>query len=408
MRDIDLYRTLLGIEPPWVVKKVTVESNKEEVIIYLDVTSGSRFSCPKCGKAGCSIKDRRERVWRHLDTCQFKTLINAPLPRVYCPDCGVKTVVPPWGETYSRFTSLFERFAIDAIREMSIVGVCRILKISWDEADTIIDRAVKRGLNRMELGQLKKIGIDEKAVKKGHKYITVVYDLDTSKVIWVGKDRKKETLDSFFASLPKEVLKGVECITVDMWKPYRASCLEWIEKAEEKIVLDKFHLSKHLNEAVNHVRKIEHRKLNYDGNELLKKSKYCWLYNSENIPEQRLESFKKLCQNDLKTVRAWHIKETFRYLWDYTYKANAKKFFDSWYFWATHSKISEIIKVAKRFKKHLPQILTYFKYRISNSKAEGINNKIQSIKKKAYGFRNINRFINAIYFHCGKLELYPL
>lgn len=408
MRDIDLYRTLLGIESPWIVKDVKVQADKEEIVIYLEVPSGSRFFCPKCGRAGCGLKDRRERVWRHLDTCQYKTLINAPLPRVDCPDCGVKTIVPPWGETYSRFTALFERFAIDALQEMSITGVCRLLRVSWDEADTIIERAVRRGLNRMELKGLRKIGIDEKAVKKGHKYITVVYDLATSRVIWVGKDRKKETLDAFFASLPQEVLKGIECITVDMWKPYRASCLEWIEKAEEKMVLDKFHLTKHLNEAVNDVRKAEHSKLKKEGIELLNRSKYDWLFNWENIPEHRQKSFNELRKHDLKTVRAWHIKETFRYLWDYTYPANARKFFNSWYYWATHSRISPIIKVAKRFKKHFPQILTYFKFRISNSMAEGINNKIQSIKKKAYGFVNVDRFINMIYFHCGKLSLYPL
>lgn len=408
MRDRELYRTLLGVESPWEVTDVTMDVAAETITVRVELRPGAHLPCPACGREDCSVLDRRERRWRHLDTCQFKTFLVAPLPRTQCPACGVKTVAPPWAQGYSRFTMLFERFAIDTLLETSISGACKLLRITWDEAAGIIDRAVARGLARRDLSKLRRIGIDEKQVFHGHRYITVVSDLETSTVIWIGEDRTEETLDRFFASLPKEVLDQIECLTMDMWEPYRASCRKWIGDAEEKTVLDRFHIERHLNGAVDTVRKQEHRALQEQGIDLLAKTKWDWLYRPENLPPWREVRFQETRQYDLKTVRAHAIKENFRWFWTYAYRANAKKFFRAWYFWATHSRLAPIIAVAKMLHRHLDRILTYFRFGVTNSIAEGLNNKIQKIKGKAYGFRNLPHFINAIYFHCGGLDLYPL
>jgi transposase len=408
MRDKDLYKTILGIEEPWRIADVAMEEEKGTITVRVELKPRATLSCPVCGRRGCAVKDRRERTWRHLDTCQFKTFINAPLPRAECPECGVKTIAPPWADKHSRFTLLFERFVIDALLEMSVTGVCRLLRLTWDEAAGIMERAVNRGLARRDLSDLKRIGIDEKSVAKGHRYVTIVYNLDTSKVVWVGKDRREETLDRFFVALGKAGRERIECITMDMWKPYRASCRKWIDDADGKTVLDRFHIEKHINEAVDKVRKEEHRELKEQGIGLLDKSKWDWLYHPENLPPKREARFEQLRQYDLKTVRAHAIKESFRHFWQYVYPANASRFFKSWYFWATHSCLKPIIKVAKSLHRHFDRIVTFFRHRASNSIAEGINNKIQSVKKKAYGFRNTQRFINAIYFHCAGLELHPL
>jgi transposase len=408
MRDTGLYEQILGLAAPWQVTEVTMDQAAQIITVRIELPPAATLACPSCHRAGCTIKDRQERQWRHLDTCQFKTLISAPLPRTECEDCGVKTVAPPWSQKHSRFTLQFERFAIDALLEMSVTGACRLLRLSWDEADGIVARAVGRGLERRELSKLRRIGIDEKAVLKGHHYITVVYDLDTAKVVWMGEDRTEETLDGFFAGLPQEVLGQIECLTMDMWKPYRASCRKWIAGADEKTVLDRFHLERHLNEAVNDVRKQEARELKEEGIDLLDKTKWDWLYRPENLPPARVERFLDRRQYDLKTGRAHAIKENLRRMWDYVFPEGARRFFKDWYFWATHSRLSPMIKVAKMFNNHLERIISYFRLRATNSTAEGINNKIQTIKKKAYGFRNVQRFINAIYFHCGGLQLYPL
>jgi len=408
MRDTALYEQILGLSAPWQVSSVTMDQQAQTITVCVELPPAATLACPKCDRAGCTIKDRQPRTWRHLDTCQYKTLISAPLPRTECPDCGVKTIAPPWALKHSRFTLLFERFAIDALLEMSVTGACGLLRMSWDEADGIVARAVERGLERRDLSKLRRIGIDEKQVLAGHHYITVVYDLETSKVVWMGQDRTEETLDRFFEGLPKAVLGQIECITMDMWKPYRASCRKWIAGADEKTVLDRFHLERHLGEAVNDVRKQEARELAAQGIELLKKTKYDWLYRPENLPPERAARMLEQRQYDLKTGRAYAIRENFRHLWDFVFPPGARRFFKGWYFWATHSRLTPMIKVAKMFNTHLERILTFFKLRATNSIAEGVNNKIQTIKKKAYGYRNVQRFINAIYFHCGGLELYPL
>lgn len=407
MRDTNLYQQILGLQEPWKVERVVLDEQAGTITVHVALPAGTRLACPECGRPDCTVKDRAERTWRHLDTCQFRTLLTAPLPRTDCPTCGVKTIVAPWALKGSRFTLLFERLAIDALQEMSVEGASRLLGLTWDEAAGIMDRAVARGLEQRDLSELRRIGIDEKAVLKGQRYITVVHDLDTSKVVWVGRDRTKETLDGFFASLPPSVLAQIECITMDMWKPYRASCRQWIADADAKTVLDRFHIEKHLNEAVDNVRREEHRMLKSYGLDTLDKTRWDWLYHPENLPAERVADFETLRDSDLKTARAYAIKENFRHFWDYMRPGNARRFFEDWHAWAMESGIEPVMKVAKMIGTHFDRILTYFRHRASNAIAEGLNNKIQSIKKKAYGFRNVDRFISAIYFHCAGLLLHP-
>jgi transposase len=407
MRDVQLYKVLLGIEEPWKITDVEMNVQEESITVRVELPGQAKLPCPSCG-AACSIKDRRERLWRHLDTCQYRTLIASPLPRTDCPKCGVKTATPPWSQGHSRFTLLFERFAIEALLEMSVSGACRLLRISWDEADGIIRRAVGRGLQRRDLSRLERIAIDEKAVLKGHNYVTVVTDLETSKVVWVGTGRSKQTLDGFFAGLDQSILKQIDTIAMDMWEPYRSSCRQWIEDADSKIVLDRFHIEKHLSEAVDKVRRQEHRELRAQGRDDLKGSRWDWLHRPENLSSYRREQFEALRDSALRTARAWAIKEDFRRFWLYIYEGNARRFFGDWYGWAIRSRLEPIKEKARMLKRHLGRILNWFRSGATTAVSEGMNNKIQTIKKKAYGFRNVERFINLIYFHCAGLDLFPL
>lgn len=158
---------------------------------------------------------------------------------------------------------------------------------------------------------------------------------------------------------------------------------------------------------MDNVRKQEHAALKAKGTRILEKTKWLWLYHKENLPKDRKRSFEDLRRSDLKTAQAYAMKESFRHFWDYTYTANARRFFEQWCAWALDSGMTPIVNAAKKLQRHINRILTYFRLKASNSAAEGINNKIQTITKKAYGFRNVTRFMNAIYFHCGGLALYP-
>lgn len=408
MQDTELYRHVLGLQEPWRVERVQLDIAAERVNIWATHPEGLRWPCPECGTLLAVYDHAAERVWRHLDTCQFKTFLHARIPRIKCSDHGVRQVAVSWAEERSRFTVLFERLAIDVLGISDILGATKILRISWDEAWHIMERAVERGLKRKKKRVPRHMGVDEKSVGKGHDYVTVVSDLDKATVEYLGDDRRKESLDGYFACFSPGQRAKIEAIAMDIWDPYLASIRAHVPEAEEKIVFDRYHLMTYMVKAVDEVRKEEHRELKKAGDERLTGSKYLWLYSKENIPDKHKAWWRSLRRQNLKVARAWAIKESFRELWGFSRLAWAVRHFKAWFFWATHSCLEPLIVVARMFRKYSAKILTYFRHRITNAVSEGLNSKIQTIKKKAYGYRNRKNYKIAIYFHCGGLNLYPV
>ncbi len=361
---------------------------------------------PECQQASSGY-DRKPRRWRHLDTCQFTTWIEAEIPRVNCPHHGVKQIAVPWGEPGSQFTALFERLAIDLLRACSVKGAATLLRVTWDEAWGIKTRAVTRGLARRTREPLPHLGVDEKAIAKGHRYLTVVADLTRSRVLYLAEDRKQESLDGFWPTLTKRQRMSIRAVAMDMWEPYRQSTQAALPAAETKIVFDKFHVIKHLQEAVDRVRKSEHRLLKQSGDNRLTGTKYLWLMRPKAMTPAQRTTFRLLQHTDLKVARAWTLKEQFRQFWEYTYSGVAQKFFTRWFWRATHSRLGPMAAVAKLIRRHLPNVLTYLQHGITNAGLEAVNATIQWVKKTARGFRNVENFKTAIYFHCGGLDLYP-
>lgn len=408
MRDTELYRHLLGLEAPWTVGRVELTLKSQQVDVWVEHPEGTRFACPECGAELPVYDHAPERSWRHLDSCQFMTHLHARPPRVKCPKDGVRQAKLPWAEPKARFTALFERLAIDVLRETSIAGATKILRLSWDEAHHIIERAVKRGLARKgELGSAR-IGVDEKSAAKGHRYITLVTNLETGTVEYVGDERKTESLNAFFVKLTPEQRAGIEAVAMDMWEPFQISVCTYVPDAADKMVFDRFHIMQHMTKAVDAVRRQENKELEGTGDETLSGTKYLWLYSEENLPEKHRERFEQLRKADLRTARAWAIKENLRELWRCEDIDAAKEHWDNWHSWALRSQLKPIVAVAKMIHRHITNVLTYFKHRITNAVSEGINSKIQTIKKQAYGYRNRESFKMAIYFHCGGLDLYPV
>ena len=406
MPDPELYRHRLGLEAPWTVANVELKVKEQRVDVWAE-HSDSLWPCAECGKTLPLYDHAPERSWRHLDSCQFMTYLHARIPRVDCPEHGVRQIRVPWAEPKSRFTILFERLAIDVLKEADVLGAARVLRISWDEAWHIIERAVARGQARKQKRSVRRIGVDEKSAAKGHDYLTIVCDLDEATVEYIGDDRKQDSLDPYFHQLTPEQRDAVEAVAMDMWEPYVRSVNAHLRGAAEKIVFDKFHIIRHLVEAVDRVRRREHRAQAATGDSPLSGTKYLWLYSEENLPEKHRDRFESLRAADLKTARAWALKEVLRALWGYGSRGWAARFFARWYFWATHSRLKPMIEVARMIKRHLANVLTYFTQRVTNAVSEGLNSKIQTIKKRAYGFRNREHFKLAIYFHCGGLDLYP-
>jgi transposase len=408
MRDTDLYRQVLGLEEPWFVTRVDLQVAEEKVDVWVEHRKAVRWPCPQCQRElGCR-DHAEERTWRHLDTCQFRTFLHARVPRVECPEHGVLQVRVPWAEARARFTALMERFVIDVLQQCATVqGARRLLRLSWDEVWGVMERSVRRGQARKRQRVTPYVGVDEKAFRKGHNYVTIVSDLRQSSVEYVAEDRKTDSLSDYWRGLPPEQREGVQAVTMDMWEPYIQATREHLPEGDEKIVFDRFHIMSHLNQAVDRVRRQENRLLCAEGEEALKGTKYLWLYSRENLPDRHLPVFQRLQRMNLKVARAWAIKESFRHMWDYTRPGWARRFFRRWFHWATHSRLGPIRKVAYTLKRHLENILTFCRHRITMGVAEGLNSKIMAIKRRACGYRNRSHFKTAIYFFCGGLDLYP-
>lgn len=408
MDSNELYRHLVGLTEPWTVERVELDVAHTQVKVYVDHASGARFGCPECGQALAMYDHQPERVWRHLDSCQFMTYLHARPPRVQCPEHGVRQVRLPWAEAGSRFTHLFEVLAIEVLLATNVKRAAEILRITWDEAWHLMERAVMRG-RAAKGGKLPALmGVDEKAIAKGHRYMTLVCDLEAATVEYIGEERKEESLAAYFKAFPREQRQAIEAISLDMWPAFINACQAEVPQAEHKMVFDRFHIMRHVLDAVDKVRKHEHRALLEQGDTTLAKSKYLWLYSAENVPERSQDHFERIKALELKTARAWALKESLRQLWDYQSLTWATRFWRRWYFWATHSRLAPMIAAAKLIARHLPNVLTYFAHRITNAVAEGLNSKIATVQKRACGYRNRDHFKIAVYFHCGGLNLYPV
>ena len=407
MDDNLLFTKILGISLPWLVKQVVVDEKSQRVDIYVDHEPGIRAMCPVCEKFYGVYDHAPERIFRHLDTCQMGTYVHVRLPRVNCPDHGVKQIMSEFGENGSGMTFAYESFVIRVARECSIEATARICGLGWDQSWNTLDRAVKRGLGRKEHRVPARIGVDEKSIAKGHKYESLVYDIDAGTVEYVCDDRGQKSLEKYYRQFSSDELAKVQAVAMDMWDPYIAATKAYIPGAEQKIVFDRFHIMRHVLDAVDKVRKAEHKALTEAGQQTLKGARYLWLWSQENIPVWRQPEFEALKAKDLKVCRAWAIKENLRHMWSYWHAGYMRKYFAKWHHWATHSRLEPIKKAAKTLKRHLDNIVTYAKHRITNALAEGINAKIEKIKRMACGFRNRAHYRTAIYFHCGGLDLFP-
>lgn len=399
------YGLLLGIQSPWQVRHARLEVARRLVDIEVEHDPALPVRCPQCQRE-CPRHDHApERTWRHLDVMQFTTQIRARLPRCRCEEHNVVTVMPPWAEPGSRFTLMFEAFAVEVLlASASHSQAAELLRLDWDSVHRIMDRAVKRGLQRRSTEQVTQVGLDEKSFGRGQDYVSLMTDLSGRRVLEVVKDRTCEAAVALWDTLPDEQLEQVQAASMDMGANFAAATKQAAPQA--MIVHDRFHVSKHLNEAVDKVRRDEHRRLLAEGDESLKHTKFLWLQGAA-VTGERALSFAELCERDLQTARAWAHKETFVEFWHQPDGISAKRFFEEWNTAVMRSKLEPLKKVAQMLSRHLSGLLNYFEHRITNALTEGFNSRIQSLKSAARGFRRFENYRTRILFFCGKLDLLP-
>lgn len=401
MKDTDFYQQILGLVSPWRVIEVLLEMESKRVTVRVELEPKTKWFDPETGQAA-HLHKWTERKWRHLDTCQFETIIEARVPSVLYPGGKVEEVVVPWADRYQRVTRMLAQAVIVWLEACgNVKKVAEIMRLEWNTVDGIMRAAVERGLKRRESEVIEHVGMDEKSFRRGHIYASILNDLDSQRVWDLVEGRKTENAKALLDTLGDEQKAGVKAAAIDMWPAFENAIRAQLPQAD--IVYDKFHICGYLNKAVDTVRKEEHRELTQKGDDRLKNTKYVWLRNFPDLRSER--SFQELYAANLKTSRAWRLKESFDGFWDYRYTGAGKKFFGDWHTKVKRSRLEPMKKVAQMLADRLDGVLNYLKHRITNATSEGMNSLVSRVVANARGLRSFATFRIRVLFFLGKLDL---
>lgn len=394
-----IIRKTLGVKQH-VVKEVSGDTSGIEVL--MDIRSSWRLPCGSCGTLG-RVRDRlKVRRWKHVPLWGIDVTISYAPARVDCKCCGkIRVESIPWSQGKCRLSTGLIWLLSTWCKLLPWDQVARLYGVHWNTVAAAVGQTVAYGLAHREMGGILYIGIDEISRRKGHVYVTNVYDIEEKRLLWSGEGRSKETLEAFFKEHGEALKQSVKAVCCDMWNPYIDMVKEHLPEAT--LVFDKFHITQHLLKAVDEVRREEARELKKSNPELLKRTRFIWLKNAENLTDKQRARLGHLEQLNLRCNRAYLLKEGFREFWEYSRKGWARKYLKKWFWWATHSRLKPMRDFAWMLRRHEEGILNYFDERISNGAVEGMNNKAKIVSHRAYGFRTAKNYITALYHCLGKL-----
>jgi transposase len=396
-----LFERALNLEPPWTVKQIDFDEQQRILNISIDFPKGSLFPCPRCATPSKAY-DTSEKKWRHLNFFQYACYLTARVPRIECSDHGILQVEVPWSRNGADFTLLFESLAMAMVREMPVNAVSRIIGEDDNKLWRMLRHYIEEARTHEDYSSVVAMGVDETSAKKGHDYVTLVVDLNERKTIFVTQGKDSSTMERFKEDLVAHhgIPENIIDASIDMSPAFIKGIKENFSNAV--VTFDKFHIMKVLGKAVDEVRKKEVKE-----QEMLRGTRYLWLKNRANLTDKQketLNTMESLSRYNIKTVRAFHIRENFQLAYQEStcqgFEATLKK----WYFWATHSRIEPIIDAARTIKAHWPGVVRWFTSKIDNGILEGLNSLIQAAKAKARGYRTFQNFRAIIYLITGKLD----
>lgn len=400
MRKRELFRQALGLTPPWQVREISFDPERGRLELRLDFPQGARFPCPECEREDCPAYDTTEKRWRHLNFFQHDTYLVARVPRVECPACGVKQVEVPWARKHSGFTLLMEAYLLTLCQEMPVNAVARLVGEHDTRIWRVLHHYVGEARDRADFSGVTRVGVDETSARRGHHYISLFLDLDERRLMFATEGHDASVLRRFAGDLERHDGRPeqVEEFCLDMSAAYQKGIGEQFPEA--RLTFDKFHVMKLLNAAVDEVRRQEQK-----GRPELKKTRYLWLKNPENLTKKQKAKLKEIrpSKSGLKTARAYRIKRSFQEFWEQPPDL-AEPFLKRWYYWATHSRLDPVITVAKTIKEHWDGVLRWFQTQVDNGILEGLNSLIQAAKAKARGYRTTRNLIVMAYLIAGKLD----
>lgn len=374
--------------------------------VFLQPRKGSRAVCSGCHLPGPGYDRLPERRFEFVPLWLISVFFVYAMRRVDCPRCGVTVEEVPWAEGKNQLTRSYQWFLAGWAKRLSWSGAAAAFHTTWDHVRNAVDHAVRWGLAHRDLTGIEAIGVDEVQRKRGHNYLTLVYQIDAGakRLLWIGRERTEASFREFFNLLGDEASKGLRYVCSDMWGPYLNVIAE---KAGQAIhILDRFHIMAKMNKAIDEVRAAEAKRLQADGYEpVLKNSRWCLLKRPENRTKQQTVKLRELLQYNLQSVRAHLLREDFQRFWEYTSPKWAGKFLDEWTTRAMRSQIEPMKKVAKMLRGHRELILNWFEAQgmFSSGVVEGLNNKVKLTTRKSYGFRTEEAVKLALYHNLGAL-----
>lgn len=402
--DQGLFTMALGLPEPWVVTGIDFAAERGRIDFEVGFHQGSKFACGSCGAGGQPVHDTRRRTWRHLNFFQYQAYLHAGVPRTRCEVCGkVIQVAVPWARPNSEFTLLFESFSLALCKKLPVDTAAQQLAIGDDPLWRILHHYVDQARAREDFSQVRAVGIDETAARRGHNYVTFFHDMEKNRLLYGCMGRDQETVHSFALDLkahggdPEQVTD----VSIDMSKAYIAGVNKHLPKAE--ITFDRFHIIQLANEALDEVRRQEVK-----DEPLLKRTRWIWLKDRSKWTRSQIALFHSLSRTRLKTTRAWRLKESLRELFQTAENPEeAGTLLDSWHSWARRSRLEPFKRLANTLKAHRPGILKAFESKLSNGYVEGFNSVIQAAKAKARGYRTPKNLITVAYLLGAKIEHLP-
>ena len=379
----------------WQLTNATRDA-KQRLVLHLEPTRASAI-CSGCGETKHRIHDvKPAREWRHLDGWKVETLVRSVVRRVRCRHCGVRVEQVPWARTRSRFTHDFEAEVLGRARDSSILGVCRQLGVHWTSVMRLIERWVEESAAKQFRKPLRRIGVDEVSYGRGqNKYLTVVWDHDRARIVWIGRGKDRETIDAFFAKLGPRRAHKLVAVTMDMAQGYIGAAQTHAPQAD--IVFDRFHIERYLTRAVDEVRKQEFWRRGGLYRDVVRGKKWLLLRKYKRIHWRRRGDLALLLVQNQRLFRTYLLKEHFGHAWTYTTAKGMRAFILRWRTSLNWTRLRPLIAFWELLMRHIDGVVAWAKHRLSNAAVEGNNSRIRGLSQRARGYRNPDNLMLVLY-----------
>jgi transposase len=403
MPDVDLFQKALGLEEPWEVVDVRFDAEQRRLDLRIDFPKGSVFVCPECDRPGLKARDTEMKTWRHLDFFQHQAYLTARVPRVECPEHGVRQVKVPWARERSGFTLLFEALVMALVKEMPVAAIAALIGETDMRVWRVLHHYVDAAVDAQDLSRLQRLGIDETSSRRGQNYVSVFADLDQRRAVFAVEGRDQETVQAFALFLETHGGRAgqVSEVCQDMSEAYLAGTLKHLPAAE--ITFDRYHIRQHLSDAIDEVRRAEAKE--HKG--LLKNTRYLWLKRPANLTERQQDWLDELLQQPLDTVRAYELALRFETFYELDDPDAAEEYLRRWIEEVDTSALKPLAGFARMLEDHWLGVTRWHHSRVSNGLLEGLNSLIQAAKRRARGYRTNRNYIAMIHLVAGKLNAGP-